>query len=133
MIVWIPLLRILPQISNWPADRRLSRLYASLRRQEQAIAAARTPQDIEHHLRALTTLAESCEMLARKTPASRHGDLYHFRLHVAMVRDETAARLASMGAPPGGSRVRTRTRGQPGGRWLTCVRRSVAWSGGVVG
>ncbi len=96
LLVWLPLVRILPEISNWRADRRLSRLYGALRRQEAEIAQATTPQQLHEHLTALAALGATAESQAGKIAPHRHRDLYHWRLHVAMVRDEALSRLAQL-------------------------------------
>jgi len=93
LVVWIPLVRVLPEISTWRCDRRLSRLYAALRDEETAIAACTTAEQMQERLRSLAALGAMTEGLAAKFPGSRHGDLYHWRAHVALVRGEATARL----------------------------------------
>jgi TRAP transporter TAXI family solute receptor len=95
-LVWLPLVRILPEISNWRADRQLSRLYGVLRGREAEIARARAPEEIREHLAGLASLNTSAESLARRIPAHRHRDLYHWRLHIALVRDEAVRRMAEL-------------------------------------
>ena len=98
LVVWIPLVRVLPEISTWRCDRRLSRLYATLLEEEAAIAACTTAEQLQERLRSLATLGATTEGLAAKFPGSRHRDLYHWRAHVAFVRAEATARLAELEA-----------------------------------
>ena len=98
LVVWIPLVRLLPEISTWRCDRRLSHLYATLRGEESVIAACTTAEELEQRLRSLASLGATTEALASKFPGSRHRDLYHWRAHVAFVRAEAAARLAELRA-----------------------------------
>ena len=96
LIVWLPFVRVLPEISNWKVDRHFGRLYAILRQTEEAAADSDRPEEIRIQLRRLDWLAASTATLCRKVPPSRHRDVYHWRLHIALVRNDVAARLAEL-------------------------------------
>ena len=99
LIVWIPLVRILPEVSNWKADRQFGRLYAMLRQAEQAVARAENPDDLRERIRRLDRLATETAALCQKVPASRQRDVYHWRVHIALVRSDACTRLARMEEP----------------------------------
>jgi TRAP transporter TAXI family solute receptor len=99
LIVWIPLVRLLPEVSNWKADRQFARLYAMLRQAERAVEEAERPDDLRERIRALDRLATDTASLCQKVPASRQRDVYHWRLHVALVRNDACERLARMEEP----------------------------------
>lgn len=101
LIVWLPIVRLLPEVTNWKADRHFSRLYAILRRTEQAVAEAGTPEQIRQQISRLDHLATSTATLCRKVPSARQRDVYHWRVHIALVRGDAAARLAQLEANGG--------------------------------
>jgi TRAP transporter TAXI family solute receptor len=93
LIVWLPFVRVLPEVANWKADRHFARLYAILRRIERAIMVAERPQEIREQIGQLDRLATATATLCRKVAPSRQRDVYHWRLHIALVRGDAAARL----------------------------------------
>jgi uncharacterized protein len=96
LIIWLPIVRLWPEVSNWKTDRHLGRLYGVLRRIEQAVSGAGRPDEIREQITRLDRLATSTAALCRKVPPSRQRDVYHWRLHIALVRGDAAARLAEL-------------------------------------
>jgi hypothetical protein len=94
--VWLPMLKILPMIYNFRVTRLLKRHYAALRAVESAIGQANTPEELRDRLQALERLRSDMETLSRKVPAHLQRDVYHWRLHVAVVRTEALERLTGM-------------------------------------
>ena len=110
ILVWVPFVRILPEVSNWKVDRHFGRLYAMLRRAEAAAAATDRVEEIRIQLRRLDWLAASTATLCRTVPPSRQRDVYHWRLHIALVRNDVAARLAQLESPRTGDVVSAQAR-----------------------
>jgi TRAP transporter TAXI family solute receptor len=104
LIVWIPLVRLWPEVSNWKADRQFARLYAMLRQEERAVAETRETDGLRQRIEELDRLATSTATLWKKLPSARHRDVYHLRVHIAMVRSDACARLAEMKEPASASR-----------------------------
>ena len=96
LIVWIPLVRLWPEVTNWKANRQFAQLYAILRQAERAVEVAERPDELRERIKRLDRLATSTASLCQKVPASRQRDVYHWRLHVALIRDDAYARLAQM-------------------------------------
>ena len=94
LAVWLPVLKILPMVYSFRANRLLQRHYAALRAVEIAIREADTPDELRDRLRELERLRSDMEALSRKVPAHLQRDVYHWRLHVAAVRSEAQDRLA---------------------------------------
>ncbi len=98
LIIWLPIVRLWPEVSNWKTDRHLGRLYGILRKTEQAVAGADRPEQVREQISRLDRLATSTAALCRKVPPSRQRDVYHWRLHIALVRADATARLAELTA-----------------------------------
>jgi hypothetical protein len=119
LAVWLPVLKILPMIYSYRVNRLLKRHYAALRAVESAIAQANTPQELRDRLQALEQLRSDLATLSRKVPAHLQRDVYHWRLHVAVVRTEALERLSRMesrgaSAEPKPSLVSSFAQGCPG-------------------
>ncbi len=96
LAVWLPFMKILPMIYNLRVNNLLKRHYAALREAESAIAHADNPKELRERLQALEHLRTDMETLSRKVPARLQRDVYHWRLHVSVVRAEALDRLARM-------------------------------------
>jgi TRAP transporter TAXI family solute receptor len=105
LAVWIPFLKILPMIYNFRVNSLLKRHYAALREVESAITNADNPADLRDRLEVLEHLRTEMEGLSRKVPAKFQRDVYHWRLHISLVRNEALERLARMEKEEGGSRI----------------------------
>jgi TRAP-type uncharacterized transport system substrate-binding protein len=97
--VWLPILKILPMVYNFRVNRLLKRHYAALRALESAIGQTTRPEELRDRLRELEQLRSDMETLTRKVPAHLQRDVYHWRLHVAVVRTEALERLTRLETP----------------------------------
>jgi TRAP transporter TAXI family solute receptor len=98
LAIWIPFLKILPWIYNMRVNSLLKRHYAALRELESAIAQANNAGDLRERLTALEHLRSDMEALSKKVPGGLQRDVYHWRLHVALVHTEAVDRLKRMEA-----------------------------------
>ena len=96
LILWIPLVRLVPAVDRWRFDRRFTRLYALLRHADQRLAAARDAGELKAALDELDGLCLKARPLCDKMPARRQHDVYDWRVHAAFVRAQATARLAAM-------------------------------------
>ena len=96
LILWIPLMRFVPEVAGWSVNRRFGRLYASLRDVERRLAAARDATELRTGLVELDQLMQKVQPLCDAMPTHRQHDVYHWRTHVAFVRSQAATRLAAM-------------------------------------
>jgi len=94
LIVWLPFVRLLPEVTKWKVDRRFARLYATLQSIEHGVLTAESPEELREQIRRLDRLAAATPELCRHVPPSRRSDIYHWRHHIAFVRGDAAARLA---------------------------------------
>jgi uncharacterized protein len=95
-IVYIPLVRVLPAVAGWRVERRLRQMYGVLRQAERRVARAETPSELRAALAALDGVCRDAEALGDRVPAARQRDVYQWRMHVAFVRANASARLASL-------------------------------------
>ncbi len=96
LILWIPLVRFLPEVMGWRVDRRFGRLYVGLRNAERLLEGSRDPGELRVSLAALDRLAQEAQPLCDRVPAGRQHDVYDWRVHVAFVRSQALARLAAL-------------------------------------
>jgi hypothetical protein len=96
LLIWIPLVRVLPEVSRWRIDRRLGRLYTALRNTDRRLAAARDGAELKAGLAELDRLCSSAEPLCARIPDGRAQDVYGWRVHVEFVRAQAEARLAAL-------------------------------------
>ena len=91
--VWVPLFRILPWLLRRRGDRILEQHYARMRDVEGAIAEATDAQALRDGIRRLEDLHAQIEALPRRLGLSHQRDVYHCRVHVALVLAQAHARL----------------------------------------
>jgi hypothetical protein len=96
LILWIPLVRALPEVARWRVDRQMGRLYASLRDAERRLDRARDPGEIRAGLSDLDELFRESQAVCDKVPGARQYQVYDWRVHVAFVRSLAMARLAKL-------------------------------------
>ena len=96
LILWIPVVRFLPEVLGWRINRRFSRLYSGLRHAERHLEAAHDADELRARLADLDRLALEARPLCNKLPAGRQHDVYNWRVHVAFVRSQAVARLAAL-------------------------------------
>jgi TRAP transporter TAXI family solute receptor len=93
-IVYIPVMRLLPEVATWRVERRFGRMYGKLRDADRALTRAQSPAEIAAGLAALDRLSQDADVLCEKITAARQRDVYHWRMHVAFVRGNASERLA---------------------------------------
>jgi len=99
--IWVPLFKILPWLLRWRGNRVLERHYALLRDAEAAVVAAAGPEALREEVARLEALRGQIEGLARRLALPHQRDVYHCRLHVALVLNEARDRLQrTEPAPP---------------------------------
>ena len=91
--IWVPLFKILPWLLRWRGNRVLERHYALLRDAEAAVAAAAGTEALREEVARLEALRGQIEGLARRLALPHQRDVYHCRLHVALVLNEARDRL----------------------------------------
>jgi TRAP transporter TAXI family solute receptor len=98
LVLWIPLVRFLPEIGKWRMDRRFSRLYAGLRDVDRRLTAARDTGELSAGLAELDRVCHEAHDLCDRMPAGRQRDVYDWRMHVSFVRAQAMERLAALSA-----------------------------------
>ena len=98
LILWIPVVRFLPEVARWRVDRRFGRLYDSLRAVENRLGAAKTADELRAGLATLERLSLEAQPLCNTVRGQRQQGVYDWRMHVAFVRSQTEARLAATGS-----------------------------------
>ena len=83
--VLIPLLRILPSVYAWQANRRIYRWYGELKFLERELERNREPQQISEYLARLDHIEQRVARL--KVPLAFSEHLYTLRQHIRFVRD----------------------------------------------
>jgi TRAP transporter TAXI family solute receptor len=98
LLVWLPLFRILPEISTMRVNRRIASLYTMLANAERTAGRAETAEQLRACLTTLDGMSGALELLRRRLPGFHQRDLYEWRLHVSHVRDQVLARLRRLEA-----------------------------------
>ena len=96
LAVWLPALKIAPMIIEWRHNRWLHRYYARLRDVETRLASARYPSELRDGISELEALRGDVQAGSQTLPAQQQRDLYHWRLHVALILNEATERLRRM-------------------------------------
>lgn len=103
LTLWIPFFKLLPLLYQYRVASLLRKHYAALRDIENRIDRAGSPQELKEPMQELQSLRDDMERLSRKIPAYYQRDVYHWRLHVAMVQEEARHRVAEAGPGSGES------------------------------
>ena len=93
LTLWIPFFKLLPFLYRYRVARLLKKHYAALRDVETRIERAGSPAELKEPLDELQSLRDDIKRLSRKIPAYYQRDVYHWRLHGAMVQEEARERL----------------------------------------
>jgi uncharacterized protein len=101
LAVWVPLFKVLPWLLRWRGNRMIERHYALLRDAEAEVATAADPEALRHAVTHLEELRGQIEGLTRRLGLSHQRDVYHCRLHVALVLTEARDRLRRLEAAAG--------------------------------
>jgi TRAP transporter TAXI family solute receptor len=96
--IWVPALRLAPMIANMRKQRWIKRNYARLRDVEKRLATAHWPNEIRDGINDLEALREEVQTISRRLPLQQQQDVYHWRLHLALILAEATARLNRMEA-----------------------------------
>jgi TRAP transporter TAXI family solute receptor len=96
LVVWIPFLRILPAVYAFRINRLLRHHYVALREVENAMENTEDPAKVRAQLQILEHLRSEMAAISRKVPGHLQRDVYHWRFHVMMVRNEALVRLKKM-------------------------------------
>jgi TRAP transporter TAXI family solute receptor len=116
LILWIPVVRFLPEVAGWRINRRFGHLYSRLRDVERTLESAGDAGALRAGLAELDRLGQEAQLLCDKVPGHRQHDAYDWRVHLSFVRSLAVARLAGMeraaagrvadaATPPGGERA----------------------------
>jgi TRAP transporter TAXI family solute receptor len=89
----VPFWRTLPLLYTFRLNRILKHHYAALREVETRLERCDDAAELRRCLELLDGLRSELETLSRKLPGHLQRDVYHWRLHVALVRTEARDRL----------------------------------------
>ena len=96
LVLWIPVVRFLPEVAGWRINRRFGQLYSRLRDVERTLEAATDAGALRAGLAELDRLGHDAQLLCDKVPANRQHDAYDWRVHLSFVRSLATARLSAM-------------------------------------
>jgi hypothetical protein len=96
ILLWLPLVRLLPMIYTWRANRLLRRFYDRLQGIEVQLQHAERATQVRDGLEALDQLRGDVDLLSQQIPAGRQRDAYEWRVHASLVRNEALERLARL-------------------------------------
>jgi uncharacterized protein len=100
LLALVPLWKAVPLLYSFRINQILKHHYVALGEVEAKVNGCADAGELERLLSDLEGLREELETLSRKIPAHLQRDIYHWRLHVAMVRDEARAKLRQMQGQP---------------------------------
>jgi TRAP transporter TAXI family solute receptor len=98
ILVWIPAFKLLPMLYQMRINALLKRHYTELREAETLLVQSETPEELRRRLHELDALRKSMERISRKVPGLYQKEVYHWRLHVSLVRNEAEERLRRLEA-----------------------------------
>jgi TRAP transporter TAXI family solute receptor len=96
ILVWVPAFKVLPALYQMRINTLLKRHYSELREVETGLVQATTPEELRERLHELDTLRKDMEQISRKVPGLYQREVYHWRLHISLVRNEALERLERM-------------------------------------
>jgi TRAP transporter TAXI family solute receptor len=96
----LPFWRTLPLLYTFRVNRILKHHYTVLREVETRIDGCDDPAALRGYLDTLDGMRNDLETLSRKLPGHLQRDVYHWRLHVALVRTEARERLRRLEEVP---------------------------------
>jgi uncharacterized protein len=96
ILLWLPLVRLLPTIYTWRANRLLRRFYSGLQEIEAQLQHTERASEARGGLAALDRLRGELDRLGQQIPAGRQRDAYEWRVHASLVRTEALERLARL-------------------------------------
>jgi TRAP transporter TAXI family solute receptor len=106
LLALLPMWKFLPMLYTYRINSILKRHYTALREVEGHINQCNDPVELRKWLEALDGLRTDLEKLSQKLPAHLQRDVYHWRLHVSLVRSEGRDRLHRLEEKPAESEQR---------------------------
>src|SRR5262249_55090741 len=100
LLALVPLWKAIPLLYSYRINQILKHHYTALGEVEAKINGCTDAAELSRSLDEVEGLRGELEALSRKLPAHLQRDVYHWRLHVAMVRDEARARLRQLRGEP---------------------------------
>jgi uncharacterized protein len=100
VLVWVPAFKLLPALYQWRINALLKRHYTELREVETGLVQAATPDELRACIHEVETLRKNMEKISRKVPGLYQREVYHWRLHISLVRNEAMERLERMESSP---------------------------------
>ena len=94
LAIWLPLVKFFPAVYRFRINSLLKLHYAALREMENQIKTADSSDALQLEIENVGKLQQEMERLSRKIPAHLQRDVYNWRLHIALVRDEALQRQA---------------------------------------
>lgn len=101
LTVLIPVFKIWPMVVAFRVKRIMKRHYAALTAIEETILETTDPEKIRAGIGQVEALREQLDVLSDRIPSEHRNDLYHWRMHLLLVRDDALAHLETAGAPKG--------------------------------
>ncbi len=96
LLVWLPMFRIFPFFYKFRLNWLLRQHYKVLLAIQEEVENAETPEEIEFQLEELVNLRKEMESVSRKIPMHLQTNIFQWRLHVSMVRNEARKLLRQM-------------------------------------
>jgi TRAP transporter TAXI family solute receptor len=96
VLVWVPAFKLLPALYQWRINGLLKRHYTELREVETGLVQATTADELRARIHEVETLRKDMEKISRKVPGLYQREVYHWRLHISLVRNEALERLERM-------------------------------------
>lgn len=96
LLALVPLWKAVPLLYSLRINQILKHHYLALGEVEAKVNGCADVGVLERLLEQLEGLRGELEAMSRKIPAHLQRDIYHWRLHVAMVRDEAQSKLRRM-------------------------------------
>jgi TRAP transporter TAXI family solute receptor len=93
LVLWLPAFKLLPALYQMRINTLLKRHYTELREAETHIVHAETVEELRQRIAELDKLRKDMERISRKVPGLYQRDVYHWRLHLSLVRNEALERL----------------------------------------
>jgi TRAP transporter TAXI family solute receptor len=95
VMLLMPLLRMTPPLMRWRIRRKIYRWYGQLRDADETLLGNPSPAELHRELDRLRAMED--QVATVDVPLSYMGELYHARMHLAVVRERIEKRLAEKG------------------------------------
>ena len=98
-LLLLPFTKLVPLLYRFRVNQLLRRLYIILRDTELSLRESKDREELRRGLDRLDGLREEMERISRKIPGHFQRDVYHWRLHISLVRTEAMERFREMEPP----------------------------------